>query len=67
MPTKKIVIDISFFGKLSRTIKIFMATTSYNKLNFFNLVTMATQNIVLNLFDANKEGGNRNIVFWYII
>ena len=46
---------------------IFMATTSYNQLKFFNLVTMATHKIVSNLFDANKEGGNRNIGFWYII
>ena len=64
MPRKTIVIDILFFGKLSRTIMIFMATTSYNQLDFFNLVTMATNKIV---FDINKEVKNKNIIFWKTI
>ena len=67
MPTTKIVTDILVFGKLFRTIMIFMATTSYNQLKLFNLVTMVTHKIVLNLFDANKESGKRNIGFWYIV
>ena len=64
VPRKTIVIDILVFGKLSRTIMIFMATTSYNQLDFFNLVTMATNKLV---FDINKEVKNKNISFWKTI
>ena len=41
-----------------------MATTSYNQLNFFNLVTMATMKID---FDASKEGSNKDIGLWKTI
>ena len=38
-----------------------MAKKHYNKLDNFNLVTMATNKIVL---DINKEVKNKNISFW---
>ena len=47
---KEVVIKLKSSGKLFWTTVFFMATKSYSQLKFLNLVTMATNKIVSELF-----------------